>query len=104
MRQRLRRVLFVMLAGLLLYGAFVLWRDTKKIADVLGTFHWWSFGAACAFAFIPRTCPTIHIRMRASLCSGIASASPTKETCVFAWFLAIGLLWTATARGARWFA
>ena len=51
MRQRLRRVLFVMLAGLLLYGAFVLWRDTKKIADVLGTFHWWSFGAACAFAF-----------------------------------------------------
>jgi uncharacterized protein (TIRG00374 family) len=40
-----------MLMGLLLYGAFVVWRDTRKIAHVLEGFQWWSFGAACSFAF-----------------------------------------------------
>jgi uncharacterized protein (TIRG00374 family) len=48
---RLRRVLVVMLMGLVLYGAFVVWRDTRKIAAVLTTFRWHTFGLACAFAF-----------------------------------------------------
>jgi uncharacterized protein (TIRG00374 family) len=47
----MRRVLWVMLLGLLLYGGYVVWQDVHKIADVLAHFGWWAFAAACALAF-----------------------------------------------------
>ena len=46
-----RRVLAVMLLGVLIYGALVLYRDTHAIADVLARYAWSTFGIACALAF-----------------------------------------------------
>jgi glycosyltransferase 2 family protein len=50
-KQNLRRVLVVMLLGVALYGAFVVYRGLDKMEGVLRTFGWWSFAAACALAF-----------------------------------------------------
>ncbi|HEY8040624.1 MAG TPA: lysylphosphatidylglycerol synthase domain-containing protein, partial [Polyangiaceae bacterium] len=47
----LRRVLFAMLLGVVVYGAFAVWRDVHKVAAALARFEWWAFGAACALAF-----------------------------------------------------
>ena len=47
----LRRVLVVMLLGVVLYGGFAVWRGLGKMGDELARFHWWAFGAACALAF-----------------------------------------------------
>jgi glycosyltransferase 2 family protein len=46
-----RRVLVVMLLGVVLYGGFAVWRGLGKMGDELGRFHWWAFGAACSLAF-----------------------------------------------------
>jgi uncharacterized protein (TIRG00374 family) len=51
MRQNLRRVLWVMLAGVALYGAFAVWRGLDKMEGVLRDFSWFSFVLACALAF-----------------------------------------------------
>jgi uncharacterized protein (TIRG00374 family) len=47
----LRRVLFVMLFGVALYGGFAIWRGLGSMRTALSDFGWWSFGAACALAF-----------------------------------------------------
>jgi uncharacterized protein (TIRG00374 family) len=47
----LRRVLVAMLLGVVVYGAFAIWRGVGKIGDELARFHWWAFAAACALAF-----------------------------------------------------
>lgn len=46
-----RRVVMVLLLGVAIYGAIVLYRGVGKIADVLGGYAWWTFAAACALAF-----------------------------------------------------
>jgi uncharacterized membrane protein YbhN (UPF0104 family) len=46
-----RRVLVVMLLGVVLYGGFAVWRGLGKMGDELGRFHWWAMGAACSLAF-----------------------------------------------------
>jgi glycosyltransferase 2 family protein len=45
-----RRVLGVMLLGVVLYGALVFYRDANKIAERLATYAWSTFGIACALA------------------------------------------------------
>jgi uncharacterized protein (TIRG00374 family) len=47
----LRRVLVVMLLGVVLYGAFAVYRGVDKMEGVLRTFGAWSFALACALAF-----------------------------------------------------
>ena len=51
MQQKIRRVLYVMLLGVAVYGAFAVWRGLGKVGASLAAFHWWAFGAACALAF-----------------------------------------------------
>lgn len=51
MQNNLRRVLVVMLLGVAVYGAFAVYRGLGKMGEVLSTFHWWAFAAACALAF-----------------------------------------------------
>jgi uncharacterized protein (TIRG00374 family) len=51
MQNNLRRVLYVMLLGVVVYGAFAVWRGVGKMGEALSHFHWWAFGAACALAF-----------------------------------------------------
>jgi uncharacterized protein (TIRG00374 family) len=46
-----RKILVVMLLGVLLYGGFAIWRGIDKMGASLSTFHWWSFAAACGLAF-----------------------------------------------------
>jgi glycosyltransferase 2 family protein len=46
-----RRVLLVMLLGVFLYGALVLYRDTNAIADLLKRYAWSTFVIACGLAF-----------------------------------------------------
>jgi uncharacterized protein (TIRG00374 family) len=46
-----RRVLSVMLLGVLLYGVLVLYRDTNEISALLSRYAWSTFGLACALAF-----------------------------------------------------
>jgi uncharacterized protein (TIRG00374 family) len=46
-----RRALFAMLLGVVVYGGFAIWSGVGKIGDELARFHWWAFGAACALAF-----------------------------------------------------
>ncbi len=46
----LRRVLVVMLFGILLYGAFAVWRGVGRIGESLSHFAWSAFAAACALA------------------------------------------------------
>lgn len=51
MNNLLRRVLLVMLLGVVVYGALVLYRDTNEMAAVLGSYAWSTFFIACALAF-----------------------------------------------------
>ena len=46
-----RRVLVVMLLGVVLYGGFAVWRGLGKMGDELERFHWWAMAAACGLAF-----------------------------------------------------
>jgi uncharacterized protein (TIRG00374 family) len=46
----LRRVLFAMLLGVLVYGGFAIWRGLGSIGGQLSRFHWWAFAAACGLA------------------------------------------------------
>jgi uncharacterized protein (TIRG00374 family) len=45
-----RRVLLVVLLGVVVYGALVVWRDASSIAERLRTFAWWTFAAACGLS------------------------------------------------------
>jgi glycosyltransferase 2 family protein len=47
----LRRVLVVMLLGVLVYGGFAVWRGLGKMGDTLAHFRWWAFALACGLAF-----------------------------------------------------
>ena len=51
MRGTLRRVLWVMLFGVLLYGVFAVYRGLDNMSAALRTFAWSSFFLACALAF-----------------------------------------------------
>jgi len=51
MKGSLRRVVVVMLFGILLYGAFAIWRGVGSIGESLGRFAWSTFGMACSLAF-----------------------------------------------------
>jgi uncharacterized protein (TIRG00374 family) len=51
MQQNLRRVLYVMLLGIAVSGAFVVWRGIGSMGATLAAFGWWAFFAACALAF-----------------------------------------------------
>lgn len=51
MNRLVRRVLAVMLLGVLLYGGLVLYRDVNKIALRLSTYAWSTFALACGLAF-----------------------------------------------------
>ena len=46
----LRRVLFAMLLGVVVYGGFAVWRGLDKLGGALALFHWWTFAAGCALA------------------------------------------------------
>jgi uncharacterized protein (TIRG00374 family) len=46
-----RRVVVVMLLGVVLYGAIVLYRGFSEVTARFASFHWWTFGAACGLAF-----------------------------------------------------
>jgi uncharacterized protein (TIRG00374 family) len=46
-----RRLIGAILLGVAIYGAIVLYGGASKIAEQLGHFAWWTFGAACALAF-----------------------------------------------------
>ncbi len=50
MRRSLRRVLWVMLLGIVLYGAFVAYTGYGTIGDSLANFNWLAFVAALALA------------------------------------------------------
>ncbi len=45
-----RRLVLVVLLGVAVYGALVVWRDASSIAERLRTFAWWTFGAACGLS------------------------------------------------------
>ncbi len=45
-----RRVLVVVVFGVLVYGGLVVWRDASSIAERLRTFAWWTFAAACGLS------------------------------------------------------
>jgi uncharacterized protein (TIRG00374 family) len=47
----IRRVLFAMLLGVVVYGGYAAYSGLGKMGDELARFHWWAFGAACALAF-----------------------------------------------------
>src|SRR5580704_4866977 len=51
MQQMIRRVLYVMLLGVAVYGGFAVWRGLGSMGATLATFRWWAFFAACALAF-----------------------------------------------------
>ncbi len=51
MNRLARRVLSVMLLGVCLYGALVVYRDTSAISAVLARYAWSTFALACALAF-----------------------------------------------------
>lgn len=44
------RVLWVVLLGVGVYGALVVWRDAGSIAERLRTYAWWTFAAACGLS------------------------------------------------------
>ena len=46
-----RRVVGVMLVGVVLYGALVLYRGLSDVGARFASYHWWTFGAACGLAF-----------------------------------------------------
>jgi uncharacterized protein (TIRG00374 family) len=47
----IRRVLVVMLVGVMLYAGFAIWRGVGEMGETLARFKVWTFGAACALAF-----------------------------------------------------
>lgn len=51
MNRLARRVLSVMLLGVLIYGVLVLYRDTNEIGALLSRYAWSTFALACALAF-----------------------------------------------------
>jgi glycosyltransferase 2 family protein len=51
MQHTIRRVLYVMLLGVAVYGAFAVWRGLGSMGATLAGFGWWAFFAACALAF-----------------------------------------------------
>ncbi|HRG95741.1 MAG TPA: lysylphosphatidylglycerol synthase transmembrane domain-containing protein [Polyangiaceae bacterium] len=51
MKFSLRRVLVVMLFGVLLYGGYAVYSGLGKVRDALTGYAWWTFAAACALAF-----------------------------------------------------
>jgi uncharacterized protein (TIRG00374 family) len=51
MRQNLRRVVWVMIVGVVLYGVFAVYRGLDNIGAALSGFAWTSFALACALAF-----------------------------------------------------
>jgi len=51
MKFSLRRILVVMLFGVLVYGGYAVYSGLGKMRDALADYHAWTFGAACALAF-----------------------------------------------------
>jgi uncharacterized protein (TIRG00374 family) len=51
MQTNLRRVLYVMLLGVAVYGAFAVVSGLGRMTDTLATFRWSAFAGACALAF-----------------------------------------------------
>jgi uncharacterized protein (TIRG00374 family) len=47
----LRRVLFAMLLGVVVYGGYAAYSGLGKMGDELARFRWWAFAAACGLAF-----------------------------------------------------
>lgn len=47
----LRRVLYVMLLAVFVYGGFAVYRDVGKMRETIGNFRWWAFAAAAGLAF-----------------------------------------------------
>ena len=47
----IRRVLFAMLFGVMVYGGYAVYAGLGKMGDELARFQWWAFGAACSLAF-----------------------------------------------------
>ena len=52
MTRTLRRVLAVMLVGVVLYGCFVLYAGCRDIAATLARYRWWTFAATLGLASI----------------------------------------------------
>src|SRR5580658_10457619 len=46
----LRRVLYALLPGVVVYGAFAVWHGIDSLGSELARFHWWAFAAACGLA------------------------------------------------------
>jgi|HubBroStandDraft_1064217.scaffolds.fasta_scaffold02127_9 glycosyltransferase 2 family protein len=46
----LRRILYAMLLGVVVYGAFAVWHGLDRLGSALAHFHWWTFAAACSLA------------------------------------------------------
>jgi uncharacterized protein (TIRG00374 family) len=46
----IRRVLFAMLLGVVVYGGYAVYAGLGKMGDELARFRWWAFGAACSLA------------------------------------------------------
>jgi uncharacterized protein (TIRG00374 family) len=46
----LRRVLYALLLGVIIYGAFAVWHGVDSLGSELARFHWWAFAAACGLA------------------------------------------------------
>jgi len=51
MKGTVRRVVVAMLLGILLYGAFAVWRGIGAIGESLSRFAWTAFAMACSLAF-----------------------------------------------------
>ena len=51
MKKNLRKVLWVMIFGVLLYGGFSVWQGVGKMGAALSSFHWIAFFFACCLAF-----------------------------------------------------
>ncbi len=52
MKLNLRRLVLVMLVGILLYGGFFAYAGYRTMADTLASFEWWTFGAALGLASV----------------------------------------------------
>jgi uncharacterized protein (TIRG00374 family) len=51
MQQNIRRVVYVLLAAIAVYGAYAVWRGLGSMGATLAAFEWWTFAVACALAF-----------------------------------------------------
>lgn len=47
----IRKIIYAMLLGVVVYGGFAVYSGLDKIGDALSRFHFAAFGAACALAF-----------------------------------------------------